>query len=156
MKHHQLVCRTAPPARRAASDAFRAYRPWLWLAAAYNLFWGSISVLWPSFWFKVVGLPPPVESAPWQGIGMMVMLFAPGYFWAARAPERHGHLVLMGMVGKLLGPVGFLWAATSGTLPLRYGWMILANDLFWWPAFLGFLRMVVARSGGWKRFLAGD
>ena len=56
--------------------------------------------------------------------------------------------VLVGLLGKVLGPIGFLEAATTGALPWRFGWTILTNDLIWWPAFGAILLTV------WRRRLA--
>jgi small multidrug resistance pump len=89
-------------------------------------------------------------------IGMLVMVYAPGYFWAARHPARHRQLVLIGMVGKAFGPLGFAWSATRGDLPRSFGWTILTNDLLWWPAFIGYLRLAARQPGGWPALLRGE
>src|SRR5207253_718667 len=109
------------------------YRPWLYAAAAYNLLWGVINTLFPQVFFLLVGMPPPNYLPIWQVVGMFVLVYAPGYWWAARYPEKHSHLVLIGFLGKLFGPVGFAWALLGGQLPLAFGWTILTNDLIWWP-----------------------
>jgi len=44
-------------------------------------------------------------------------------------------IVLVGLLGKVLGPIGFVQAAVAEQLPWRFGWTILSNDLVWWPAF---------------------
>ena len=46
----------------------------------------------------------------------------------------------VGLLGKILGPVGFVWAAATGRLPLAFGLVVLANDVLWWPAFVAYLR----------------
>jgi hypothetical protein len=66
---------------------------------------------------------------------MVVGVYGLGYAIAARDPVRHWPIVLVGLVGKVLGPVGFLDAAWRGELPWRFGWVILANDLIWWVPF---------------------
>jgi len=85
---------------------------------------------------------------------MMVLVFAPGYWWASRDPWAHRHLVLIGTVGKLLGFAGFVIAAGLGQLPWTFGLIVLFNDLIWLPAFIAFL-VSVARVTGWHRLLAG-
>jgi hypothetical protein len=44
-------------------------------------------------------------------------------------------IVLVGLLGKLLGPFGFLLAACRGELPWRFGGLLLPNDIVWWAPF---------------------
>ena len=44
---------------------------------------------------------------------------------------KPGSVLLAGLLGKILGPIGFLLAALDGRLPWRAGWTILSNDLIW-------------------------
>ena len=128
-----------------AGDArarLRRYRGWLVAAALYNACWGSAVAL-------------GAGSVAWKAIGMLVLAYAPGYWWAARDPERRAHFVAVGLLGKLLGPLGFAWAAATGRLPAWFVLVILTNDVLWWPAFAGFLRAAAEAHGGWRRFLAG-
>lgn len=74
----------------------------------------------------------------------------------ARYPERHAQLVLIGLLGKLRGPLGFAWAVLMGQLPLAFGWTILSNDLIWWPAFTLYLRAAARQRGGWAALLRGE
>ena len=131
------------------------YRPWFYAAALYNLIWGAVNVLFPGFMFRMLRLPPPKDLPYWQVVGMFVVVYAPGYWWAGRYPERHRHLILIGLLGKLLGPVGFVWAARKKDLPLAFGWVNLTNDLIWWPAFALYLKDAARESGGWVPFLSG-
>lgn len=151
---------THPPSRLTheseAGNALRRYRPWLLAAAGYNLLWGSATVLFPEWLFQVTGMPAPAALPLWQVVGMFVLVFAPGYWWAAQYPLRHRHLVLTGLLGKLLGPLGFAWAAATAQLPLVFGLTILTNDLLWWPAFALFVRDAARISGGWRAFLSGQ
>ena len=57
-----------------------------------------------------------------------------------RCPVRHWPIVLVGLLGKVFGPLGFLDAALRGDLPWRCGWLILTNDLIWWLPFALLLR----------------
>ena len=86
---------------------------------------------------------------------MFVLVYAPAYWWAGRHPERHRHIIFIGLLGKLLGPVGFLWAVGRKQLPAAFGWTNLTNDLIWWPAFALYLRDA-ANPGGWPAFLRGE
>ena len=131
------------------------YRPWFYAAAGYNLAWGATAILWPSLFFRLLRMPPPDALAIWQALGMMVFVYAPAYWWLARDPVRHRHLALIALLGKLLGPLGFLWAVATHLLPISFGVIILANDLVWWPAFFAFVVDAARLSGGWRALLAG-
>ena len=131
------------------------YRPWLRAAAVYNMAWGGGTVLFPRWAFDVLGLAAPEPIAVWQVVGMMVLVYAPAYWWASGDPVRHRHLVLVGLAGKTLGPIGLVWAVATRALPLEYGWIVVANDLVWWPALAACAYGAVGRSGGWAEVLAG-
>lgn len=128
-------------------------RHWLLAAAAYNLVWGGWLVLAPDSAAAALGLHGPFVA--WQVVGLLVLVWAPGYWWVARNPRRDAHLVAIALLGKTLGPAGFAWAAARGELPLRFGLTIISNDLIWWPAFTVFLRRAASDEGGWRPFLLG-
>lgn len=109
-------------------------------AAAYNLVWGAAVVLAPTAPFAWLGLEPPRYPEIWQCVGMIVGVYGIGYALAARAPLRHWPLVMVGLLGKVLGPIGFVWAATRGSLPWEAGLTILTNDLVWILPFALILR----------------
>lgn len=140
---------------RSEGVSLQRYRPWFYAAAAYNLAWGLVVIVWPVSFFRLIGMPLANEIASWQALGMMVLVYAPAYLWVARDPMRHRHLVVIALLGKLLGPLGFLWALHGHTLPLLFGLTILTNDCLWWPAFTAFLVRAARRSGGWRALLAG-
>jgi small multidrug resistance pump len=137
-------------------DALARYRPWFYAAALYNLLWGSITLLFPQLFFHLIGMPVPDVLPLWQCIGMFVLVYAPAYWWAGRYPSRYHHLILIGLLGKILGPIGFVWAVTHGQLPLAFGLTNLTNDVVWWPAFALYLRAAARLSGGWIPFLLGE
>jgi small multidrug resistance pump len=136
--------------------ALERCRPWFLAAALYNLLWGSWVVLLPQQYFDWIGMPAPQPIAIWQVVGMCVLVYAPGYWWVARDPLRFRHYVLIGLLGKLLGPIGFVFSVHQGTLPLVFGWTLLTNDLLWWLPFGLFLREAARVSGGWGALLRGD
>jgi hypothetical protein len=121
------------------TDAKRGEARWMrWvlaLAAVYNLAWGAWVVLQPEAIFAWTGLAPPRYPMIWQCVGMIVGTYGIGYAIAATAPLRWWPLVLVGLIGKLAGPVGFLQTALAGDLPWAFGWTILTNDLIWWAPF---------------------
>ena len=114
-----------------------AWMRWtLYAAAAYNLLWGAWVVLRPNDFFILTGLPLPTYPSIWQCVGMIVGVYGLGYAVAGRDPYRHWPIVLVGLLGKLLGPVGYVDAALiRGSLDPAFGWTIPTNDLIWWVPF---------------------
>lgn len=106
----------------------------LLLAAGYNLVWGGLVVLAPGLTLSWIAMPEATEAF-WQCIGMIVGVYGVGYAVAAFDPMRHWPIVLVGMLGKLLGPIGFAQGIAAGDLPAAMGWTILTNDLIWWLPF---------------------
>ncbi len=137
-------------------STFGRYRPWFFAAALYNLAWGAVNVFFPQLFFQLIGMAQPNYPALWQVVGMFVLVYAPAYWWAARDPFRYRHFILIGLLGKILGPLGFIGSAITSQLPLAFGWTILTNDLIWWPAFGLFLRDAARLSGGWRALVLGD
>jgi hypothetical protein len=131
----------------------RVHSRWLKAAAVYNAAWGATNVVWPRQALRVLGVTEPEPPFAWQTVGMMVGSYAPAYWWASRDPLARAPLVAVGLAGKILGPIGFLWAVKTKRLPLRFGLTIVANDLLWWPAFGAIIRDAVAEAGGWRPFL---
>lgn len=116
-----------------------AQRSWmrfvLWAAGAYNLVWGMAVVLFPQAPFGWLGLPYPNYVEIWQCLGMVVGVYGVGYLIASFDPLRHWPMILVGLLGKVLVPIGFAWAASKGSLPWTAGWTIVTNDLIWWVPF---------------------
>jgi hypothetical protein len=115
-------------------------------AALYNLVWGGFIVLFPLTSFRWAGLAEPNYPAIWQCLGMVIGVYGIGYAIAAVDPYRHWPIVLVGLLGKLFGPLGFLFS----DLPWVAGLMLLANDLVWWPPFMLILR------GAWQHALRDE
>ena len=97
--------------------------------------------------FTLVGMDP--LTAPgrgiWQCLGMVIGVYGIGYWCASRDPVRHWPIVFVGLLGKIFGPIGFIWTATRGEIPWAFGVTIPTNDLLWWIPFALILR------AAWKR-----
>lgn len=113
---------------------------WLWAAGIYNLFWGVVVVAFPHWFFDAAGMERMNYPEIWQCVGMIVGVYGIGYIIAAGDPRRHWPIVLVGLLGKIFGPIGFLVAMIQGTFPPAFGLTILTNDLIWWVPFIMVLR----------------
>ena len=116
-------------------DVPRGYRLWFYAAAVYNVLWGLVAVLFPSFIASIGGLEGLSHPPLVQVIGMMVGVYGIGYYLLARDPVRYSGFIWLGLIGKLLGPFGYLYHGVQGGLPWQFGWVVLFNDAIWWPAF---------------------
>ncbi|HMN95373.1 MAG TPA: alkyl hydroperoxide reductase [Phycisphaerales bacterium] len=127
-------------------------RRWLLAAAAYNLLWGAAAIAFPLPMLAALGVVSatlassdgdsatlPVIARLWACIGMIVGVYGVGYAIAAMNPLRHWPIVLVGLIGKVLGPIGFVDAALRGDLPWAMGVTIIFNDLLWWVPFAAIL-----------------
>ena len=107
----------------------------LFLAALYNVVWGTIAAVAPVEILASVGLGSSGNTELWQCIGMFVALYGVGYWFASTDPVRYWPFVLVGLIGKVLGPVGAVLAIISGRLPLSFVWVNVTNDFLWWVPF---------------------
>jgi hypothetical protein len=117
------------------SDDLHVYRRWFYAAALYNVGWGSAVALFPARLLHVAGTTDPAAIPLAQVIGMMVGVYAYGYYLLARDPRRYCGLIWVALAGKTLGPLGFLVSAARGALPWTFGWVCVFNDVIWWPVF---------------------
>lgn len=114
-------------------------------AAIYNLAWGTWIILRPDDLFVMTGIEPPNYPGIWQCVGMIVGVYGIGYGIASRDPMRHWPITLVGFLGKIFGPIGFVFTMLTtspddrGYLPLSWGATIVTNDLIWWIPFAAIL-----------------
>lgn len=120
------------------TDELRAYRLWFYAAALYNAAWGAAVILFPDALLRIAGVSAAGAAPLAQVIGMMVGVYAYGYYLLAREPRRYSGFIWIGLAGKTFGPIGFLYSAAIGVLPWTFGWVCLFNDLIWWPIFWRF------------------
>jgi len=123
------------PAGQRAPCPVPGFSPVLLAAAIYNLVWGTLVILFPNTPFQWAGMEPPRYPQIWQCVGMIVGVYGIGYWIAAYDPVRHWPIVLVGLLGKIFGPLGFLFSAIRGELPWIAGSVLLTNDLVWWIPF---------------------
>ena len=134
-------------------QTFPAWMKFILLAAAfYNLAWGSWVIFRPNDMFNWTGIPRPLYPGIWQCVGMIVGVYGIGYAVAAFNPIKHWPIVLVGFLGKTLGPIGMLQnvlivpPGTPGRLPASWLWLNLTNDVIWWIPFGAILYTAFQRA----------
>src|SRR5262249_10372684 len=71
--------------------------------------------------------------------GMVIGVYGVAYWIAARDPVRYWPIVLVGLLGKIFGPIGFVWTAARGEFPWSAGLIVLTNHVAWWFPFTAIL-----------------
>jgi hypothetical protein len=127
-------------------------KPWMKtvmrLAAVYNLLWGAWVVLFPLAFFRLTGMADPIHPMIWQGMGMVIGVYGLGYWWSAANPVKHWPIVAVGFIGKIFGPIGFVFNYLNGQVPASFAYTLITNDLIWWVPF--FLILNEARRHQWE------
>lgn len=116
-------------------DPYSWHSRWLFAAALYNIGFGIWAGLFPQQAFQLFGMNSDAPLFLWQTIGMIVGVYGIGYAIAAINEQKHIPIVLVGLLGKIFGPLGFLYTYLNGNITLSFGTMIILNDLIWYPAF---------------------
>ena len=110
------------------------------LAAVYNPLWGLYAAVDPQWLFRFAGMTPINQPAIFACVGMVVGVYGVLYAEVARAPERGFLIAAVGLLGKVLGPLGLAVLIARGEWPLRSIVLCLTNDLVWWIPFAIYLR----------------
>jgi hypothetical protein len=109
-------------------------------AGLYNLGWGAYAGLDPQWLFRFAGMPPLNHPAVFACLGMVVGVYGLLYLEVARLPERGWAIAAVGLLGKLLGPLGLAWLLWQGAWPPAAAVLCLTNDFVWWLPFALYLR----------------
>ena len=128
----------------------------LFLAALYNAAWGAIAITAPLEMLAFFGVFDQLNTEFWQCIGLFVAVYGVGYWFASTDPVRYWPFVLIGLIGKVLGPVGAALSIASGSLPTTFLWVNVTNDFVWWVPFVWILWMVHQRGAQFPRFSRSD
>jgi hypothetical protein len=43
---------------------------------------------------------------------------------------------MIGLMGKVFGPLGYIYNIAMGTAPASFGYTLIPNDLIWWIPFV--------------------
>ena len=104
----------------------------LLIAGLQCLIWGVFIILWPAKSSLSYGFAqPPTDLFLWQGTGLVIVLFGVGYVIASTNPLQHWSIVLIGLMGKSLGPIGMAWSVYHGQVSSKVLNLIPINDLIW-------------------------
>lgn len=109
-------------------------------AGLYNLAWGLYAAADPQWLFRLAGLPPLNHPAVFACLGMVVGVYGLLYLEVARRPEHGWPIAAVGLLGKVLGPLGLGYLLWSGAWPVATVLLCLTNDLVWWVPFAFYLR----------------
>ena len=118
----------------------KIYRGVFLAAGIYNLGWGLFAVLFPHWLFDFAGMPRLNYPEIYACLGMVVGLYGFIYLEIARVPERGFLLAAVGLVGKILGPIGLALLIIQGKWRPAAIVLCLTNDFIWWLPFALYLR----------------
>ncbi len=119
----------------------RRLHQWVFAAAGvYNLAWGAYAAADPQWLFRYAGMPPLGEPAVFACLGMVVGIYGFLYLEVARVPERGFAIAAVGLLGKVLGPIGLARLILTGAWPPATLVLCLTNDFIWWIPFALYLR----------------
>jgi hypothetical protein len=127
-----------PRAAMTGSFADRLFRIAFVLAGFYNLAFGLWAAIWPLAFFRLFDIPLPRYPGIWACLGMVVGVYGLLYWRAAWKLENAWPIIAVGLLGKVLGPIGMA-LSFGDDWPRRLGMICVFNDLIWWLPFGLFL-----------------
>ena len=126
----------------------RFHRTVFIFAGLYNISWGLYSVYDQQWLFRFSGLPLLNHPQVFACLAMVVGLYGIVYFEVARVPERGWLLAAVGLLGKILGPIGLAKLIIDGVWPGLTIVLCLTNDFIWWIPFAIYL------ADAWPSFVS--
>jgi small multidrug resistance pump len=117
----------------------RLHRATFVAAGLYNIGWGLYAVADPQWLFRLAGMAPQNHAQIFMTLGMVLGLYGLLYLEVARRPAHGFAIAAVGLIGKVLGPAGWLWLYASGQWPLASMAIVVTNDLIWWIPFAIYL-----------------
>lgn len=112
-------------------------------AGAWHLLLGASIIIAPTAFFSLTALPLPNYLQMWQGAGIMTAVMGVGFVIASRDPMRHWPVILLGLIPKIIAPIGVVWGFWRRDLPPALGTLVLVNDVAWWIPFSMLLWLAV-------------
>ena len=133
------------------TSAERLFRRGFQLAAAYNLLWGTTVIIVPNLLFEMLRVPPLNYPFLMSGIGMFVAVYGYAYWVVSQDLRRYPQLVIIGLLGKKLRPIGWAYAVWRGEIPARTLLINVFNDVIWLPLFVAYLAWYHREHGRLRR-----
>ena len=118
----------------------RLHRWTFLLAGTYNILWGLYSAIDPQWLFRFTGMKQMLHPQIFACMAMVVGLYGVVYFESARVLERAWILIAVGLIGKILGPIGLFGLILSGEWPPSSIVLCIGNDFIWWVPFALYLK----------------
>ena len=109
------------------------------VAGLYNVTWGLYSAIDPQWLFRFTGMPLQNYPQIFACLGMVVGVYGILYWEVARVPERGWLIAAVGLLGKVLGPIGLARLIWSGQWPAATLILSITNDFIWWVPFSVYL-----------------
>jgi len=115
------------------------YRAVFIAAGVYNIAWGIFAAIDPQWIFRFAHLPVANYPEIYACLGMVIGLYGLLYLDVARAPEQGWRIAAVGLLGKILGPIGMAVLITTGRWPPGMAVLCVTNDVIWWIPFAMYL-----------------
>jgi hypothetical protein len=125
------------------------------IAGLYNIFWGIYSAVDPQWLFRFSGLPLLNHPAVFSCLAMVIGLYGVLYLDVARRPEQGWLIALVGLAGKVMGPIGLAVLIFEKVWPLSTLVLCVTNDLIWWIPFGLYLKDSWRSFAGNRRTVDG-
>ncbi len=109
------------------------------VAGAYNLLWGAFSIVNPQWMFRFAHMPLQNHPQIFACLGMVVGVYGILYWDVARRPEQGWLIAAVGLLGKVLGPIGLAQLILTGVWPSATLILCVTNDFIWWIPFALYL-----------------
>jgi hypothetical protein len=109
------------------------------LAGFYNIAWGIFTSLDPQWLFRFSKIPDINYPQIFQCLAMVIALYGLLYWEVARLPQQNWPIAAVGLLGKILGPIGMIYMITTHQWPPKIMILCLTNDVIWWLPFALYL-----------------
>lgn len=120
-------------------------------AGCYNLGWGGYAMIDPQWIFRLADMPLLNHPQVFACLGMVIGLYGLLYLEVARRLERGWPIAAIGLLGKVLGPIGMALAIAGDEWPVSAMLLVcVSNDFAWWIPFALYLR------DAWPAYRAAD
>jgi len=131
--------------------ARRAFHRAVFIAAGvYNIAWGIYAAIDPQWLFRFADMPELNHPQIFACLGMVVGVYGILYLEVARVPERGWLIAMVGLLGKVLGPIGLAYLIWTGAWPVATLVLCVTNDFIWWLPFGVYL------VDAWPQFKRGQ